>query len=155
MQVIRLLLGHKSGLSSNDCVLNKHRKHSVIQKKGQVKTKGEFYRQAKGRLELPKLQREEGGGALPHSPRGKQPANTLISEPLEVWDSQFLRFKPLACRVLLEQPQEMNTQAMDWVVPSLQGVAGCSQNPCSTHDSTLLRTDVKNLETRVGNTSFS
>ena len=82
------------------------------------------------------------------------PANTLISEPLEVWDSQFLRFKPLACRVLLEQPQEMNTQAMDWVVPSLQGVAGCSLNPWSTHDSTLVRTDVKNLETRVGNTSF-
>lgn len=73
MRVIKLRLGHKSGLSSNDCVLNKHRKHSAIQKKGQVKTKGEFYRQARGCLELPKVQREEGGGALPHTPRGKQP----------------------------------------------------------------------------------
>ena len=52
-------------------LINTGNKDSVIQKKGQVKTKGEFYRQAKGWLELPKVQRE--GGALPHIPRGKQP----------------------------------------------------------------------------------
>ena len=34
------------------------------------------------------------------------------------------------------------------------GARDTSQNPCSTHDSTLVLTDVKNPETRVGNTSF-
>lgn len=46
--------------------------------------KGEFHRQAKGCLELPTVQREEGGGVLPHTLGESSPARTLISEPLEL-----------------------------------------------------------------------
>ena len=60
MERIKLRLGHKGGLQSNDCVLIKTgNMDTVTQKKGNVKTQGEFHLQAKKCLELPEAKRED------------------------------------------------------------------------------------------------
>lgn len=105
IRMIKLRLGHRSGLSSNDCVLNKHRKQTVWCRRKARWRQGRIPSTSQG---MPgatnSSERRRWRGSPSHS-RESSPARTLISEPLELWDSQFLRFKPLAGGVLLQSPR--------------------------------------------------